>query len=109
MEWSGSLDGEGTDHSTTSSPPRRRNVSNANNIGQQDAGKECDSMSEEMDDDLSDDFSILESEEEDESRTGSPKKGKSGMMQPFYEIYFRGSLQLFDERSIILFIYSQMG
>ena len=77
MEWSGSLDGEGTDYSTTSSPPpRRRNPSSfINGIGQTDGIRECDSMSEELDDDLSDDFSILESEEEEENRIGSPKKG----------------------------------
>lgn len=76
MEWSGSLDGEGTDYSTTSSPPRRRGASFVNGIGQQDGTRECDSMSEELDDDLSDDFSMLESEDEEENRTESPKKGK---------------------------------
>lgn len=75
MEWSGSLDGEGTDYSTTSSPPRRRTPSCANGA-HQDGSRECDSMSEELDDDLSDDFSMLESEDDEEARAESPKKGK---------------------------------
>lgn len=73
MEWSGSLDGEGTDYSTTSSPPRR-SVRFTNGLAAHDNARECDSMSEEMDDDLSDDFSIPDSEEEDDRRGESPRR-----------------------------------
>lgn len=70
MEWSGSLDGEGTDYSTTSSPPRR-NPPFGNGFQAHDNG---DSMSEEMDDDLSDDFSIPDSEDDEDRRLDSPRR-----------------------------------
>ncbi|KAK6642361.1 hypothetical protein RUM43_003862 [Polyplax serrata] len=96
MEWSGSLDGEGTDYSTTSSPPRRRTPSCANGA-HQDGSRECDSMSEELDDDLSDDFSMLESEDDEEARTESPKKG------PLIHCIANGFLLFSNEAKIVAF------
>lgn len=82
MEWSGSADGEGTDYSTTSSPPRRH-VPFGNGLPPRDGIRECDSMSEEMDDDLSDDFSIPDSEDDEERRIESPKReGTQSLISP---------------------------
>lgn len=67
MEWSG--DGDGTDYSTTSSPPRR--PGEPRNEGTRGpsagAGADMDSLSEEMEDDLmSDDFSLPDSEDDED-------------------------------------------
>ncbi|PSN39807.1 hypothetical protein C0J52_13620 [Blattella germanica] len=67
MEWSG--DGDGTDYSTTSSPPRR--PGEQRNEGSRGpttgTGADMDSLSEELEDDLmSDDFSIPDSDDEDD-------------------------------------------
>ncbi|XP_069683004.1 uncharacterized protein HLH3B isoform X2 [Periplaneta americana] len=67
MEWSG--DGDGTDYSTTSSPPRRPGEPRGEGARgpTAGAGADVDSLSEELEDDLmSDDFSIPDSDEEDE-------------------------------------------
>jgi hypothetical protein len=78
MEWSG--DGDGTDYSTTSSPPRRPGEARSEGVRcpTAGAGADMDSLSEEMDDDLmSDDFSLPESddEEDDDSRRDSTTPG----------------------------------
>lgn len=64
MDWGGSLDGEGTDYSTTSSPPRIRMGGPSGSLPHDTPH---DSMS---DDDLSDDFSLQDSEDEDSRRDG---------------------------------------
>ncbi|XP_066996328.2 uncharacterized protein HLH3B [Anabrus simplex] len=67
MEWSGSGDGEGTDYSTTSSPPRRPGESRGESVR---GAPDVDSLSEEMEDDLmSDDLSLPDSDEEDPPRS----------------------------------------
>ena len=63
MEWSG--DGDGTDYSTTSSPPQRHGEQRSDVT--RGPGMDMDSLSEELEDDLmSDDFSLPDSEDEEE-------------------------------------------
>jgi hypothetical protein len=67
MEWSG--DGDGTDYSTTSSPPRRPGEARRDGARGPTAstGADVDSLSEEMEDDLmSDDFSLPDSDEDED-------------------------------------------
>ncbi|XP_021919702.1 uncharacterized protein LOC110829853 isoform X2 [Zootermopsis nevadensis] len=67
MEWSG--DGDGTDYSTTSSPPRRPGEPRGEGSRgpAASAGADMDSLSEELEDDLmSDDFSIPDSDDDDD-------------------------------------------
>lgn len=67
MEWSG--DGDGTDYSTTSSPPRRRGEprSEGTRGPSSGVGADMDSLSEEMEDDLmSDEFSLPDSDDEED-------------------------------------------
>lgn len=66
MEWSG--DGDGTDYSTTSSPPQRNGEQRHD--GTRGLGMDMDSLSEELEDDLmSDDFSLPDSDDEEEEDT----------------------------------------
>jgi hypothetical protein len=67
MEWSG--DGDGTDYSTTSSPPRRPGEPRSEGTRGTStcAGADFDSLSEELEDDLmSDDFSLPDSDDDDD-------------------------------------------
>jgi hypothetical protein len=67
MEWSG--DGDGTDYSTTSSPPRRPGEARNEGAGGPTGGTgaDMDSLSEEMEDDLmSDDFSLPDSDNDED-------------------------------------------
>jgi hypothetical protein len=67
MEWSG--DGEGTDYSTTSSPPRHPGEPRSEGTRGPAAGTgaDMDSLSEELEDDLvSDDFSLPDSDDDED-------------------------------------------
>lgn len=67
MEWSG--DGDGTDYSTTSSPPRRHGEPRGDGARGPAAcaSADMDSLSEELEDDLmSDDFSLPDSDDDDD-------------------------------------------
>jgi len=67
MEWSG--DGDGTDYSTTSSPPRRPGEPRSEGTRGPSAcaSADMDSLSEELEDDLmSDEFSLPDSDDEED-------------------------------------------
>lgn len=68
MDWGGSLDGEGTDYSTTSSPPRTTLGGPSGTLPNDRDAPPDDSLS---DDELSDDFSLQDSDDEDARREGS--------------------------------------